>query len=71
MSKYEAIGGIAVARGYLNYDQLQECLQRQKDLKIVYLFSFIPKDGEPLPQVSPVQVEVAAQLDMTEATIDK
>jgi len=33
MSKYEAIGGIAVARGYLNYEQLEECLHYQSELK--------------------------------------
>jgi len=53
--------------GYKEFEGTAE----QKDLKIIYLFSFIPKGSDPLPQVSPVQVEVAAQLDMTEATIDK
>jgi hypothetical protein len=53
--------------GYREFEGAAE----QKDLKIVYLFSFIPKGSDPLPQVSPVQVEIAAQLDMTESTIDK
>ncbi len=33
MIKYEAIGGIAVARGYVTYDQLRECLHYQEELK--------------------------------------
>ncbi|HET6490902.1 MAG TPA: hypothetical protein VFG28_14205 [Syntrophales bacterium] len=43
----------------------------QKDLKIVYLFSFIPKSSDSGLEVSPVQIEIAAQLDMTESTIDR
>jgi hypothetical protein len=53
--------------GYREYEGTAE----QKDLKIVYLFYFIPKGNDPFPQVSPLQVEIDAQLDMTEATIDK
>jgi hypothetical protein len=43
----------------------------QTDLKIVYLFSFTPKSSDSGLQVSPVQIEIAAQLDMTESTIDR
>lgn len=53
--------------GYREFEGKAE----QKDLKIVYLFYFIPKASDPVLQVSPVQVEIAAQLDMTEATIDR
>jgi hypothetical protein len=53
--------------GYREYEGAAE----QKDLKIVYLFSFIPKGNDPVLQVSPVEVEIDAQLDMTESTIDR
>jgi hypothetical protein len=53
--------------GYREFEGTAE----QKDLKIVYLFYFIPKASDPVLQGSPVQVEIIAQLDMTEATIDK
>ncbi len=53
--------------GYKEFEGTAE----QKDLKIVYLFSFIPKSSDLGLQISPVQIEIAAQLDMTESTIDK
>ncbi len=43
----------------------------QADLRIVHIFTFIPKGQDTVLQVAPVKVEIAAQLDMTEATIDK
>ena len=44
---------------------------QQADLRIVHLFYFTPKAQGPDLQIGPIQVEIAAQLDMTEATIDK
>ena len=43
----------------------------QADLRIVHIFYFIPKAQDTALQVAPVMVEIAAQMDMTEATIDK
>jgi hypothetical protein len=43
----------------------------QADLRIVHIFYFIPKGRDSALQVAPVKVEIAAQLDMTEATIDR
>jgi hypothetical protein len=53
--------------GYREFEDTAE----QKELKIVYRFYFIPKGGDPALPAFPVQVEIAAQLDMTEATIDR
>jgi hypothetical protein len=53
--------------GYKEFEGAAE----QKDLKIVYIFSFISKSNDLGLQVLPVQIEIAAQLDMTESTIDK
>jgi hypothetical protein len=53
--------------GYREFEATAE----QKDLKIVYRFYFLPKDGDLALPAFPVQVEIAAQLDMTESTIDK
>jgi len=43
----------------------------QADLRIVHIFTFISKGQDGALQVAPVKVEIAAQQDMTEATIDK
>jgi len=53
--------------GYKEFEGTAE----QKDLKIVYFFSFVPKSSDLGLQVPPVQIEIAAQLDMTESTIDR
>jgi hypothetical protein len=43
----------------------------QADLRIVHIFTFIPKGQDTALQVAPVKVEIAAQMDMAEATIDR
>jgi hypothetical protein len=43
----------------------------QADLRIVHIFTFIPKGQDTALQIAPVKVEIAAQLDMAEATIDR
>ena len=53
--------------GYKEFEGSAE----QADLRIVYIFYFTPKGQDTALQVAPVKVEIAAQLDMTEATIDK
>jgi len=53
--------------GYREFGSTAE----QKDLKIVYRFYFTPKDGDPALPAFPAQVEIAAQLDMMEAPIER
>jgi hypothetical protein len=53
--------------GYKEFEGSAE----QADLRIVHIFTFIPKGPDTVIQVAPVKVEIAAQLDMTEATIDR
>jgi len=53
--------------GYKEFEGSAE----QADLRIVHIFSFIPKGQDTALQVAPVKVEIAAQLDMTEAIIDR
>jgi len=53
--------------GYKEFEGSAE----QADLKIVHIFYFTPKGPDSALQVAPVKVEIVAQLDMTEATIDK
>jgi hypothetical protein len=53
--------------GYKEFEGAAE----QRDLKIVYLFSFVPKAADAGLQTGPVQVEIDAQLDMTETAIEK
>ena len=48
-----------------------EADEAQADLRIVHVFYFVPKPGSPELQAAPVKVEIAAQLDMTEASIDR
>lgn len=48
-----------------------EADETQADLRIVHVFYFVPKPGSPELQAAPAKVEIAAQLDMTEATIDR
>jgi len=53
--------------GYKEYESSAE----QADLRIVHIFTFTPKGQDSALQVAPVKVEIVAQQDMTEATIDK
>ena len=53
--------------GYKEYEGPAE----QADLRIVHIFTFTPKGQDGALQVTPVKVEIDAQQDMTEATIDK
>jgi len=53
--------------GYKEFEGSAE----QADLRIVHIFTFTPKGQESALQVAPVKVEIVAQQDMTEATIDK
>jgi hypothetical protein len=53
--------------GYKEFEGTAE----QADLTIVHIFTFTPKGQDGALQAVPVKVEIAAQLDMTEATIDK
>jgi hypothetical protein len=53
--------------GYKEFEGSAE----QADLRIVHIFYFIPKGQDTALQVAPAKVEIAAQMDMTEATIDR
>ena len=53
--------------GYKEFEGSAE----QADLRIVHIFTFIPKAQDTALQVAPVKVEIAAQMDMAEATIDR
>ncbi len=53
--------------GYKEFEGSAE----QADLRIVHLFYFIPKGPDTALQVAPVKIEIVAQRDMTEATIDR
>jgi hypothetical protein len=53
--------------GYKEFEGSAE----QAELRIVHIFYFIPKGQGSALQVAPVRVEIVAQLDMSEATIDR
>jgi hypothetical protein len=53
--------------GYKEFEGSAE----QADLRIVHIFYFTPKGQDSALLVAPVNVEIAAQMDMTEATIDR
>jgi len=53
--------------GYKEFEGSAE----QADLRIVHIFTFTPKGQESALQAAPVKVEIVAQQDMTEATIDR
>jgi hypothetical protein len=48
-----------------------EADETQPDLRIVHVFYFVPKPGSPELQAAPLRIEIAAQLDMMEAIIDR
>jgi len=52
--------------GYKEYGDREE----QADLRVVHVFYFAPKAGADL-DAAPLRIEVAAHLDVTEATIDR
>jgi hypothetical protein len=53
--------------GYKEFEGSAE----QADLRIVHIFTFTPKGQDNAMQAAPVKVEIVAQQDMTEATIDR
>lgn len=53
--------------GYKEYGDGQE----QADLRIVHVFYFAPKAGGADPDAPPLRIEIAAHLDVIEATIDR
>jgi len=45
--------------------------EEQADLKVVHVFYFAPKAGVAAPDLAPRRIEIAAHLDVSEATIDR
>lgn len=55
------------AWGYKEYGDGEQ----QADLKVVHVFYFAPRPGGADPDAAPLRIEIAAHLDVTEATIDR